>query len=189
MLNIVEWTKDKFLPLGGFGLFLLAFMEASFFPVPPDILLIVLSLLEPEKIWLFVLLCTLGSVLGGMFGYGVGYFCKYAFVEKLFGKDKLEKVHRMYEKYEGFTVFIGGFTPVPYKLITISAGLFYVNFLKFVVFAILSRGLRFGLEGVLLYFFNAAIRNFLERYFGLVSVIVIMLVIIGYWLFYRKLKL
>ena len=94
----------------------------------------------------------------------------------------------MYNKYEGFTVFIGGFTPVPYKLITISAGLFYVNFFKFVVFAFLSRGLRFGLEGVLLYFFNAAIRNLLERYFGLFSVIVVVLIVVGYWFFYRKLK-
>ena len=78
MLRIIEWTNEKFLPLGGFGLFLLAFMEASFFPVPPDILLIVLSLMEPSKIWLFWLLCTLGSVLGGVFGYGIGYFFKYA---------------------------------------------------------------------------------------------------------------
>jgi membrane protein YqaA with SNARE-associated domain len=188
MVNIVEWTKENFLPLGGFGLFLLAFMEASFFPVPPDILLIILSLSEPENIGLFVLVCTLGSVLGGMFGYGLGYFFKYAFVEKLFSKEKIAKVHRLYEKHGVLAVFIGGFTPIPFKLITISAGLFYIDFLKFVIVALLSRGLRFSIVGGLLYFFNSAVKNFIENYLGVVSLFVVFIVLLGYWIIYKKLK-
>ena len=188
MVNIVEWTKELFLPLGGFGLFLLAFMEASFFPVPPDILLIVLSLLEPENIGLFVLVCTLGSVLGGVFGYGLGYFFKYAFVEKMFSKDKIDKVHRLYEKHGVLAVFVGGFTPIPFKLITISAGLFYIDFVKFIIVALLSRGLRFSIVGGLLYFFNSAVKRFIENYFGVASLLVVFIVLLGYWVLYKKLK-
>ena len=82
--GIIEWTEATFAPLGAWGLFILAFIESSFFPIPPDILLIILSLASPEKALFYALICTIGSVLGGMLGYGVGYVGEKAVLERFF---------------------------------------------------------------------------------------------------------
>lgn len=169
---LVTWTKNIFEPLGSLGLFILAFMESSFFPIPPDILLIVLCVAEPEKALLFALICTAGSVIGGMFGYLIGYEGKEVILTKFFSQRKIAKVHNLFNKYEVWAVGIAGFTPIPYKIFTITAGVFYVNFKKFVIASTIGRGLRFFTEAILIMFFGEAMINMMQKHFNLGTVMI-----------------
>ena len=187
-MNIIEvlinWTNRHFAKFGGLGLFFLAFIEASFFPVPPDILLITLALGDPQNAIYYGVVCTVGSVLGGLFGYLIGYIGEKAVLEKMFKHDKIEKMHNYFEKYEAWAIFISGFTPVPYKLFTIGAGVFYVNIRKFIIFSFFGRGLRFMGEAILLMYFGKQIVEFLDSSFN-VYTLVITLLLIGIFILYQ----
>ena len=130
LISWVEWTKEVFAPMGAWGLFVLSFIEASFFPVPIETLLFILCLASPENSLWYASIATVGSTLGGVSGYYIGYVGKMAILEKLFRKDKIEKAHNLFNKYGWLTVFIGGFTPLPYKLVTIASGVFYIDLKK-----------------------------------------------------------
>ncbi len=186
--NLLEWTKNIFLPYGIFGLFSLAFIEAIFFPIPPDILLITLSLIDPGMALLYALVATIGSVLGGIVGYWIGYYGGHYILEKFVSKKKIQKVHNLFQKYEAWAIFVAGFTPIPYKVFTISAGVFYVNFKKFVIASFLSRGLRFFIEAFLILLFGEIILNILTNYFDILSIIGVLLLILFYFSIkrYRK---
>lgn len=184
---LLEWTINTFSPLGSLGLFILAFIESSFFYPPPDVLLIVLTLAEPNKAFWFALICSIGSVLGGMLGYGIGYFLEQTVLEKFFSKKKIERVHEMYSKYDTLAIFIGGYTPLPYKIFTISAGLFYINFKKFIIVSTIARSLRFFTIATLLYFYGEVIVEFLHNYFNWITVIAAVTIIIVF-ICYRRLK-
>ena len=166
---LIEWTNRTF--VGAYGLFVLAFIESSFFPVPPDLVLIALSLAEPSLALYFALICTIGSVLGAMFGYGIGYYGGKPILIKLFSESKVNKVHKLFQKYEAWAIFIAGFTPIPYKVFTIAGGAFYVNFKKFVIASVFSRGLRFFIEAVLIIYFGDVIVGFLSKDFNLYSLV------------------
>ena len=140
--SLITWTQETFLPLGGVGLFLLAFMESSFFPIPPDLLLILLTLADPSLALWFAAVCTLGSVLGGMFGYFLGLKFGRPLLTKVVKEEKIKKVHRLFEKYEAWAIFIAGFSPIPYKVFTIAGGVFYINFKKFVIASLFSTAIR-----------------------------------------------
>jgi len=162
--GFVTWTNENFGSFGSPGLFTLAFMESSFFPVPPDLLLISFTLANPELAFFFALICTLGSVFGGMFGYGIGYVGEQLVLEKFFSKRKIERVHKLFEKYETWAILIAGFTPIPYKVFTISAGVFYVNFKKFVVASFIGRGARFFLVALLTKLYGQTVIDFLDKF-------------------------
>ena len=125
--QMTEWTTNVFGPLGGWGLFILAFIESSFFPIPPDILLIILTLANPEMAIIFAAICTVGSVLGGIFGYYIGVAGEHIILEKFIAKDKIEKAHKLFGKYGPWAIFIAGFSPIPYKVFTVAAGVFYID--------------------------------------------------------------
>jgi len=187
--GIVAWTKEIFLPLGPFGLFLLAFMESSFFPVPPDVLLIILCLAEPSSSLLFALLCTLGSVLGAIFGYYIGKYFGRPVLTLMFKEEKIDKVHRLFQKYEAWAIFIAGFTPIPYKLFTIAGGVFEINMRNFIIASTLSRGLRFFIIAGFLLFFGEMIVDFINNYLGLASIAFVIVLISAYYGFqYLKKK-
>ena len=186
--SLITWTRNTFEPLGPLGLFILAFMESSFFPIPPDILLIVLCAAEPEKALLFALICTLGSVIGGMFGYLIGYGGKEAILKKFFSERKIAKVHNLFNKYEAWAVAIAGFTPIPYKVFTISAGVFYVNFKKFVIASTIGRGLRFFIEAILIIFFGEMIIGIIQKYFNWATIMVAAVVFLVYVIYMKYVK-
>ncbi len=187
--NLVEWTKHIFAPLGPLGLFILAFMESSFFHVPPDLLLIVLCLNKPESSLLYALICTVGSVLGALFGYLIGHLGKIAILKRFFSEKKIRKVHEMFNKYEAWAIFIAGFTPIPYKIFTIAGGVFYIDLKKFVLASIASRGLRFFIEAILLMLFGEVMVRFINDYFDMLSLIsVAVAVLIFIWYKKRKKK-
>lgn len=178
ILNMLEWTQRTFEPMGSIGLFILAFMESSFFPIPPDLFLIAFSIAEPSYALYFAFICSLGSVMGGVFGYGIGMVGKKAILEKFFSAKKIIKVHKLYSKYGFWAVFIGGFTPIPYKLFTISAGAFFINFKKFILASTIGRSLRFFSEAILIMLYGETMLDFIRNNFNIATIIFVSVLLI-----------
>lgn len=179
--GLYEWTIGwAGTPHGTAALGLIAFAESSFFPIPPDVLLIALSLGRPDLAFWYAAVSTAGSVLGGAAGYAIGYWGGRPVVEWLFGRSKVELVHRLFQKYEAWAVGIAGFTPIPYKVFTIGAGVFYVNFRVFILSSVISRGARFFLVAALLFAFGPPIRQFIEQHFEWLTVLLVVGIIGGF---------
>ncbi len=166
------------------ALFLLAFCEASFFPIPPDVLLMALAISRPRSSFLFASVCLAGSVLGGAFGYLLGrLFMDSAgqwIIQIYHLNDQYAQVTELYRRYGVWAVATGGFTPLPYKLFTVTAGAFKMDFPPFLIASLLSRGGRFILEALLFFLFGPPIKEAIERYFGLFTVIFMVLLIGGF---------
>lgn len=178
---MLHWADT---PYGSPALFLLAFSEASFFPVPPDVLLMVLCISRPRRAFFYALLCTSGSVIGGMFGFYIGLKFWGIAREILFhyiDQQTFEGVRMYFQQYEAWAVAAAGFTPIPYKVFTISAGFFRVNFPVFLIASVLSRGARFFLVSTLIYFFGERIRQFIDRYFNTLTVVFMILLVGGFF--------
>jgi Predicted membrane protein len=183
--GLYDWVEHfAETPYGSWALFLLAFAESTFFPVPPDILLIALAVSIPSRAFRYALICSVGSVLGGVIGYIIGY----RFMEVIgFGilnfyglAEKYQKVAELYNRYNVWVVGIAGFTPIPYKVFTISAGAFKINFPLFLLASVVSRSARFFLVAGLIYIFGKEIRAFIERYFNILAVIFALLLVAGF---------
>jgi membrane protein YqaA with SNARE-associated domain len=166
------------------SLFTVSFVESSFFPIPPDVMLIPMILADRAKAWYFALVATLGSVLGGVFGYLIGYFLFDAIGQpmlELYGyADKFEKFAAQYNEYGAWIVFFFGVTPFPYKVITIASGTTGLNIAVFMLASVLSRGLRFFIVAALLYWFGPPIRDFIEKRLGLVFTVFVVLLFGGF---------
>ena len=180
---VLHWAET---PYGMPALFLLAFIESSLFPIPPDVLLIALCIAAPSRAFRFALVASVGSVLGGIAGYGLGmlfwgllnpFFYQYV---PGFSPESFAKVQQMFVAYDFWTVFTAGFTPIPYKLITIGAGVFEIHFGMFVFASLVSRSLRFFLVAWLLKCYGAAMRMLIEKYFNLLSIIFVVLLLGGF---------
>jgi membrane protein YqaA with SNARE-associated domain len=181
--GLIEWmTGWAQTPSGGTALFLLAFAESSFFPIPPDVLLIAMAMLRPELAFKLALICALGSVLGGMFGYGIGLVGGRPLLHKLFSQSKIQTVKRAFEKYEIWAIAVAGFTPVPYKVFTLSAGTFEIPFKPFVLVSALSRSARFFLVAGCIYFWGESVRHLIEDYFNWLSIVFMILLVGGFFL-------
>jgi len=181
--QLTDWTQRTFQPLGVTGLFLLAFIEASFFPIPPDILLVVFILASPANWAWFALICTLGSVLGGMFGYGIGYVGERVILERFFSHSKIEKVHKLFDRFGAWAVFISGFTPIPYKLFTVAAGVFYIDLKKFILASFLGRGLRYFLLAFLVAKYGNVIMDTIVQYEIPIIIVSLLLLFAGFFLY------
>ena len=161
--DLVIWTQEKFAPWGLSGLFMLSFIESIFFPVPPDILIVILTLKNPSLFLLIGFVATIGSILGGIGGYYVGYFGKKSVLEKMFSKRKIDKIHRLFERYGAWAVFISGMTPLPYKIFTIGAGVFYINLRKFIIASAAGRAIRFFAVAISVYLYGDSIVSYLDK--------------------------
>jgi membrane protein YqaA with SNARE-associated domain len=172
--GLYEWTVGwAGTPHGTAALALIAFAESSFFPIPPDVLLIALSLGRPDLAFWYAAVSTAGSVGGGVAGYAIGYWGGRPVAVRLFGRARVETVHRLFQRFEGWAVGVAGFTPVPYKVFTIAAGVFYVDFRVFVLASLVSRAGRFFLVAALLWGFGPPIREFIERHFEWLTVLLV----------------
>ena len=178
---VLHWAET---PYGSWALFLLAFSESSFFPIPPDVLLIALAVALPRKAMRFALICSVGSVLGGCFGYLIGWQFMGSIGEKivaLYGlNDKVDYIGNLYRNYDAWAIAIAGFTPIPYKVFTIAAGMFNINFAVFIAASFVSRSARFFLVGGLIYIFGPRIQRFIEKYFNILAVAFTILLITGF---------
>lgn len=166
---------------------LIAFIESSFFPIPPDVMIIPMVLAKPSSWWRIALTCTLFSVIGGVAAYFIGLLLFETAAMPLirfYGyQDKISEFNEMYQHWGGWAVFLAGLTPFPYKIITIASGMAQLNLALFVSLSVLSRGLRFFAVSFLLYYFGDKIRTLLEKYFGLVTGITgCCLILIYFWL-------
>lgn len=178
---VLRWANR---PHALLALFLLAVAESSFFPIPPDVLLIAMALAAPGRSFRYAGLCTVGSVLGGVIGYGIGLVLIDSIgmpILTFYGAtDKYEYIRVLYDRYDAWAVGIAGFTPIPYKVFTIAAGAFKINFWVFVLASIAGRAGRFFLVAALIYRFGPSIKGFIDRYFNMLTVIFFALLILGF---------
>lgn len=188
MQALQQWlvsTTDLFQSLGPWGLALLAFAEASFFPVPPDLVLIPLVLRDPGLSLWYAALATLSSTLGGLFGYWLGRRIGRSLLRRLASEAQIARIEGLFHRYGGWAVLTAALTPIPYKVFTIAAGLFLVSIGTFTWASILGRGLRFFLEAVLLWLYGPSMVRFLQGPFGWVTVLVTLALAGLYWLAHR----
>ena len=178
---VLHWAKT---PYGTWALFLLAFCESSFFPIPPDVLLIALAVALPKKAFKYALVCSVGSLLGGCLGYLIGWQFMVGLGDRIirfYGlQDNYEYIRRLYVTYDAWAVGIAGLTPIPYKVFTITAGAFRINFVVFLVASAVSRSARFFLVGGLIYLFGPKIQSVIDRYFNTLVVVFVILLILGF---------
>jgi membrane protein YqaA with SNARE-associated domain len=173
---------------GTIALFILSFAESSFFPVPPDVLLWALALGAPRKWLRFAVWCSIASVLGGIFGYCIGIFFwsvigqwAYAHLGAIgLTEANFLKFQQWYDKYDFWIVFTCGFTPIPYKVCTISAGVAKISFLGFIVASVTSRSARFFMGAGLLGWKGEKIRPLIEKYFNWFSFAFVALLVGGF---------
>ena len=178
---VLHWANT---PYGVPVLFLLAFAESSFFPIPPDVLLIALAIAIPTRAFRYALVCSVGSVLGGMFGYLIGWqfyeFVGKPIIEFYNGQAKFHEIEVLYQQHGTWAVFIAGLTPIPYKIFTIASGVFRINFFNFMIASVLSRSARFFLVATLIWYFGPTIKGFIDKYFNLLVVLFTVALIGGF---------
>jgi membrane protein YqaA with SNARE-associated domain len=180
---MLSWAER---PGGPIALGGLSFAESSFFPIPPDPLLLALALGKPRKSLVFAAICTLGSVLGGMFGYLIGW-AVWGAVENFFftyvpgvTPESFGTVQDWYQRWGFWAVFLAGFTPLPYKVFTLSSGVFAISFPIFLIASTISRGLRFFMVGALVYYYGPPIQRFIDRHFNRLAWAFSILLVLGF---------
>ena len=187
---VLHWSET---PYGTTALFILAFAESSFFPIPPDALLIALVLGSSKKAFKFATVCLIGSVTGALFGYAIGHFLWWTpsneftaianfFFQNIpsFTPEAFFNIQKLYAEYDFWIIFTAGFTPLPYKVITISSGAFNINMIMFIVASIISRGARFFLVAALIWKFGPQIKSFIDKYFNWLAIAFTVLLIGGF---------
>ena len=161
-----------------------SFIEASFFPIPPDVMLIPMVLMNPSRAWLFALVATAFSVLGGIFGYIIGTFSYELIAEPLLyslGKEaQMVDFSNKYNEIGFWAVITAGISPIPYKVVTIMSGATNLNFAVFLGASMASRGVRFFVVAGLLHFYGYKIRDFIERYLNWVFMLFVILLVVGF---------
>ena len=189
---ILKWSDSKY---GAVALVVFSFSEASFFPIPPDVLLIALALGARSKAIQYGILCSIGSVVGAIFGYSIGQFLWWSgegvfsglaifFFDAIpgFTRDMFYLIQDKYETWNFWIIFTAGFTPIPFKLFTITSGAFSINFPMFIIASTISRSARFLLVSGLIWKYGAPIQAFIDRYFNKLAILFTILLIGGFFL-------
>lgn len=178
---VLHWSTTRYaLP----ALAILSFAESSFFPIPPDVLLIAMVVAVPMKAFRYAAVCSVASVLGGMFGYLLGWQFMEAMGTPIVNfyhlQAQWDKIGGWYEEYNAWAVGAAGFTPLPYKVFTLAAGAFQINFPVFVLASLVSRSARFFIVAGLIWKYGAPIKIFIEKYFNILSIVFIVLLFAGF---------
>ena len=178
---VMDWSESRY---AAPALFLIAFAESSFFPIPPDVLLMALAISVPRRALFYAGVCTGGSVIGGIAGYAIGY---HAF--ELVGKpileaygiaEKFDLVGQQYQENAFAAITIAGFTPIPYKVFTIAAGVFKIGIPTLVGASLVGRAGRFFLVAGLIRLFGPNIKAFIDKYFNVLSIAFVVLLVGGF---------
>lgn len=183
--RLYDWTMGLAAhPHAMFWLAAIAFLESSVFPIPPDILILPMVLAAPTRAWRIVLVATVASVLGGLFGYAIGLFLFETVGQAILNFygyfEKFAKFQDWYREWGGWIVFAGGFSPIPYKVITIASGTVQLDIWTFTIVSIISRGGRFLIVAALLWKFGAPIRTFIERWLGPLTLLFVVMLVGGF---------
>ena len=178
---VLHWAET---PYGVPALFILSFAESSFFPVPPDVLLIALAVSIPAKSFRFAAVCAVGSVVGGIVGYGIGFYGYEAvgkpIVDFYHGQAVMDKVKILYDQHGFLGILIAAITPIPYKVFTIASGVFTFDFWSFVFASIIGRSARFFVVAGLIWKFGPTIKSFIDKYFNILCLAFMVLLIGGF---------
>ena len=172
--KLYNWTLNKSgHKNASWFLGIISFAESSFFPIPPDIILIPMIIAKRTRAWFYAFICTITSVCGGIIGYIIGYFFYSSIgiiIVNTYGlSNSFDSFEQYYNEYGVWIVLGAGFTPFPFKFITIASGVFNLNIILFVIVAIFARGLRFYLLAILLYIFGNKIKELIDKYFNLLA--------------------
>lgn len=177
----LRWARHRHADryLGG-----LSFAESMFFPIPPDVMLAPMSLAQPSKAWYFAWLTTITSVLGGLAGYALGYFAFDLWLAPIIAESayagKMDTAITWFEQYGVWVVFIAGFSPIPYKIFTISAGVMNMALLPFILASAIGRGTRFFLVAALMRWGGAPMEQKLRDYVEILGWAVVILAVVAY---------
>lgn len=193
-LGSVSWVRRLYdwvlgfahRPSGPWALAAFSFAESSFFPIPPDPLLMALAIGAPKKAFRFATVCAVGSVLGGIAGYAIGWGI-WGAVNHLFftyvpgvTPEAFAHIQAIYDRYDFWAIFAAGFTPIPFKVFTLSAGVFEISFAVFVLASTVSRSARFFLVAGLIYVYGPSIQDFIDRYFDKLAWLFLVLLVGGF---------
>ena len=180
--SLYNWTLKKAEHrYSSWVLSIVSFAESSFFPIPPDVLLIAMIIAKRTKAWTYALICTLSSVIGGVAGYAIGFFLFNSIgiliVEFYHLSNSFNTFENYYKEYGILIVLGAGFTPFPFKFITIASGVFSLNIFLFILTAFVARGLRFYLLACLLFIFGEKIKILIDKYFNILAVLFFILLL------------
>jgi len=183
--RLYNWCVDAAgKPHASWILGIVSFAESSFFPVPPDIMLIPMALARPDKAWFFAGLCTATSVTGGLLGYVIGaalYDTIGHWLIQLYGYgDKVEAFRQAYAQYGALIILLKGLTPIPYKIVTITSGFAGFNIGLFIVLSVITRGMRFYVEAFLLNRYGSRARGIIEERLGLWATVSALAIVVGF---------
>ena len=180
---VLHWAET---PYGTPALFLLSFAESSFFPVPPDVLQIALSVSKPKRSFFYATVSGIGSVLGGILGWMIG-FAFWAAIGWFFmryipgcSEENIQRVKALYDEWDFWALLGAAFTPIPYKVFTISAGMLGISLWVLIVASSIGRFARFYIVAVCIYFFGPSIKQLLEKYFGIATFLLFAAVVMGF---------
>lgn len=179
---VIHWSET---PYGSWALFLLAFAESSCFPVPPDVLLIALAVGQPQAAFQFALICSFGSVLGGLAGYAIGFFAFATIGQSLlhlYDPDLavFNQIKELYNTWGFWGVLIAAVTPIPYKVFTIASGMFKFDLFQFILASIFGRSLRFFLVSGLIFWGGEPLKLWIEKYFDWLAWSFLAVLILGF---------
>ncbi|GJE73564.1 YqaA family protein [Methylorubrum suomiense] len=171
-------------PSAPWALGAVSFAESSFFPVPPDAMLVPMAVSRPDRVWFYATIATVASVLGGLFGYAIGallFDSVGAWLFKIYGlADKAETFQQSYATYGHWVILLKGLTPIPYKLVTITSGFAHYSLFWFTVLSVITRGARFFLLAGLLGRYGVGIRAVLDRHLNVVAGLFAVVIILGF---------
>jgi membrane protein YqaA with SNARE-associated domain len=183
--RLYDWTLSLAArPSAPYALAVVSFAESSFFPVPPDVMLVPMMLARPDRAWTYALICTVTSVVGGVLGYLIGLFLYDSIGSWLFQfyglTDGAEAFRKAYAEYGHWVILLKGLTPIPYKLVTITSGFASYSLFWFVVLSIVTRGARFFFIALLMTRFGPAIKSMIDRHFNLIAALAIVALVGGF---------
>ena len=177
----LQWAKHRHAEKYLAGL---SCSESMFFPIPPDVMLAPMALSQPNKAWRFAAVTTIASVIGGILGYLLGYFAFESFIQPLIMEmgyeDKLAHATRWFEEYGVWIVFLAGFSPIPYKVFTITAGFLHMALIPFIIASTIGRGLRFFLVAALMKYGGPMMEAKLKKYIEIIGWATVALAILAY---------
>ncbi|MBS4192570.1 DedA family protein [Bacillus sp. FJAT-49705] len=187
MIHVIEeWLMEY----GVWGLFFVSFADSSFFPIPPDVLLIPMGISNPDRVLWFAFITTVASVLGAIFGWFIGKKLGRPVLRLIISEEKIKKVEDYFSKYGPMAILISAFTPIPYKVFTIFAGISKIPLRVLVIWSIIGRGARFFLEATIIVMLGAKAKPFIEENFSLITIIGSTLIAVAYiiYMIIRKKK-
>lgn len=184
--KVIAWSKHRHAP---YYLAISSFAESSFFPIPPDFMLAPMVLARRDKAFLYATITTIASVLGGLFGYLIGYFAfevVHPLILKFGYEPTYQKIDQWFEQWDFWIIFLAGFTPIPYKIFTIAAGATQISLLPFILGSLIGRGGRFYLVALLIRWGGERVEPIIIKYIDRVTwILIVMGLIVGIWQWVR----